>query len=295
VKTDQNQQGMVLLIVMASIAIITSLLYTLMDGGRFTLYKVENELNLQQAYYQARSAIPEILRQLDDATDTTHITLDSSWTQPIQLPWDPEGEVTIEVEDITRMWNLNALIRKDSSDTVNESIKTALITLLERNGYEDNGEELVDVVVEWVSKSDEESELFIDLPYQPRNGPMQYREELLLLPGWDRTLLDLLDKSITVNGDCPQSKLNPNTANPETLLAHDVIDTAESALHFIGERNYDPSDPDLDQEIKALSQFTTACFSAKISATVGKVTAKLVVNIKKEGQKTAVTAIDWNG
>ena len=51
-----NQQGMVLLIVLVSIALISSLIYSRVEGQRFQIYRVENELNLQQAQIMARSA-----------------------------------------------------------------------------------------------------------------------------------------------------------------------------------------------------------------------------------------------
>ena len=50
-----NQQGMVLLIVLVSIALISSLIYSRVEGQRFQIYRVENELNLQQAQIMARS------------------------------------------------------------------------------------------------------------------------------------------------------------------------------------------------------------------------------------------------
>jgi general secretion pathway protein K len=90
---------------------------------------------------------------------------------------------------------------------------------------EKNAASIVDSYNDWVGKGNTVSPLGAGneyyknagLSYGPRHDALPYMDEMLLIRGMDRGLLDKLKKTATI---LPQSGFNPNTAGEEVLMSY---------------------------------------------------------------------------
>ena len=302
-----NQQGMVLLIVLVSIALISSLIYSRVEGQRFQIYRVENELNLQQAQIMARSAIPEVLRVLNQPQEGGGSRVDSleaAWAQPLEIPWDREQVVEVSIIDVSRWINLNSLM--DSSGTLSTVTEQRLQRLLEQ---QELSIEAVEAVADWIDADSERRGIHgaekleyqaLGAAYVPTNGPLHTLHELALIKGWDEEMVSLIRPAITANAHCTQAEININTAPPEALLAlsdemnpvvvESILELRESSPF----QSVDEMRSELRSEFAELSAqsipLTTEsdCYNVKISATAGKVRGVVKLAIKKNGNNRFV-------
>lgn len=84
---------------------------------------------------------------------------------------------------------------------------------------------IIDSLLDWIDRDDltrlngAEKDYYQsqNLPYHPRNYPLQYKEEFAFIRGMDRELYNKLEPFITI---LPANGFNPNTAPDEVLLAY---------------------------------------------------------------------------
>lgn len=158
----------------------------------------------------------------------------------------PAGSLRLEITDLTGRLQINSLVRKkndgkqmgDSDAVTTETeARSVLLRLLLSGSMPIEGEsqarQIVDAIVDWIDEDDRESDYgaeksyyrSLDVPYECRNGPIQYIEELLLVRGVTPGLLFGSAKNkgladyLTVFGN--DGKININTAPPLIIKSLD--------------------------------------------------------------------------
>lgn len=144
------------------------------------------------------------------------------------------GSLLLKVNDQSGRLQINSLVNHDSGASGEEEegieveLRRILLRLLLSGSFSVESEEqarsIVDALVDWIDKDDQETDLgaesgyyqSLDTPYSCRNGSVQYIEELLFVKGITPELLfggqgrlGLAD-FLTVHGD--DGKVNLNTA-----------------------------------------------------------------------------------
>ncbi|MFZ4439710.1 MAG: general secretion pathway protein GspK [Syntrophales bacterium] len=111
---------------------------------------------------------------------------------------------------------------------------TATARLIGRLGKVENPAISVESIQDWVDPDDfsrtNGAEKFYyqgrQMPYQPRNYAIQYKEEIALVRGIDREIYRKIEPYLTI---LPASGFNPNTAGDEVLRA--VLDINDESLN----------------------------------------------------------------
>lgn len=143
------------------------------------------------------------------------------------------SEVTL-VDDISiKVQDSNGLISLVSINTV------VLSRLLKYFGIDqDRINVAIDSLLDWIDQDDlkrlngAEKEYYSSegYDYEPRNYPIQFKEELKMIRGFDEALYKKLEPYITI---LPASGFNPNTASDPVLIAH--LDISEDTLNILKE------------------------------------------------------------
>ncbi len=155
----------------------------------------------------------------------------------------PTGSLHLEIIDLAGRLQINSLVRKKSGEgkqgisakdrTPENQLEKILRRLLLSGSFavssELQAQQLVDALVDWLDADDQESDFgaensyyrSLDPPYDCKNGPVEYIEELLLVKGMTSDLLfgttttKGLADYLTVFGD--DGKININTT-PRLIL-----------------------------------------------------------------------------
>lgn len=181
-----------------------------------------------------------------DLEDNSYDSYFDSWaqlTREVLPPLFIRGILKLEIEDLSGRLQVNSLVNKapdpEDEDTqlVGSRSREILMRLLmsEAFGIEDESrvQEIVDAITDWIDKDDRESDFgaedsyyqSLDPPYNCKNAPLEFVEELLLVKGITAELLYGDEKRkgladvITVHGD--DGKININSAVSLVLRALD--------------------------------------------------------------------------
>lgn len=163
----------------------------------------------------------------------------------------------------------------------NESSRLNLNTVLLADNYEEDGAQLLlmalpgmtepvaDAILDWIDADDEprvlgaEQDYYtsLDPPYQPRNGPLQTIEELLLVRGVTPALLFGADANRNDLVDANEQPLTniPNVDNSDGALnrgwaAYLTLDSAEKNIRADGQPKIDVNMDDLEQLQQQLAE-----------------------------------------
>ncbi len=152
--------------------------------------------------YMAKSAFNAARAVLSvDAAESGFDSLHEDWanlaaaSQYISYFFN-RGQGGMNITDHSGRLQVNSLLMKKENEwVVNEEQKNVWINLLSAEEF-DLGEEeaagIVEALIDWIDEDDEtlgfggaESSYYqgLEIPYEPRNGPMEFVEELLLIRG----------------------------------------------------------------------------------------------------------------
>jgi general secretion pathway protein K len=203
-----------------------------------------------------------------DAEDNGYDTLHEDWANLSAAAmyfsyFFSRGQGGLSVKDHSGRIQVNSLLKKHEdawqADEVQKKVWLNLLSSEEFELTEEEAENIIEAIVDWIDEDDDvfgfggaESSYYQSLenPYSPRNGPMEFVEELLLIKGITSELFygteevaGLVDLVTPWGRD---GKININTADPLLLMAlSDQIDLdmVDGMMNFRELAERDLSDP----------------------------------------------------
>ncbi|RJP64058.1 MAG: general secretion pathway protein GspK [Candidatus Abyssobacteria bacterium SURF_17] len=158
--------------------------------------------------------------------------LTEEWASEIKVETSSTA-TEASISDEMGKLNLNRLVRRPTDEQGTETVNTTMVENVRRL-FEllELDPSLVEAVIDWIDTNDQEEPFgaenayyeTLDPPILCKNGPLDSVEELLLIKGFDKTILygdeekPGLAKFVTVFGDS-QGLVNINTADEKVLAA----------------------------------------------------------------------------
>lgn len=219
-----GERGIALLATLLAVALLTVIVVELTDATLVHTHLTRNAGNAMAAQLLARSAETAAEALLsDDTTNDSDVTCpDDEWALPVVgLPVGP-GTVALEVSDEAGKLDLNSV--------GNETYRAAVERLFSNLGLDP---ELVERVAAWIRPptggsmaTDQASDYCaLSMPCEPRQGALNSLEELLLIRGFDESVLRRIRPFVTVikredgRATGTPQPVNVNTAREEVLVA----------------------------------------------------------------------------
>ena len=231
------------------------------------------------------------------------------------------GQGGMNIKDHSGRLQVNSLLQKkeDGPPDINEEQEKVWVNLLSREEFElteDEVENIIYAVMDWLDDDDEprgfggaESSYYqgLDTPYGPRNGPMEFIEELLLVKGITEELYfgteDIPGLATLVTPHGRDGKVNINTADAYVLGAlseqidQDMVDgmltfrdDEENDLGEIGwYKTVVPDDVDISSELIT----TSSSFFEIIAEVVKGKMRKKVRGMVSRGPGTTTELVYW--
>lgn len=163
------------------------------------------------------------------------------------------GRLNINVTDLSGLLQINALVPEEKDPKKSGELQNKQIAIWKRfltSGRfaiddDKKAEELIDAIIDWIDKDDNERDngaesgyyLSLSPSYKPRNGPIPYKEELLLIRGMTKDIFygneeySPLAPHLTVAGR--DGKVNINSAPVEVLMLLDENMSEEMANDLV--------------------------------------------------------------
>lgn len=251
----RDRKGMALLITIMVVSLLLGVTVQFNRSVRQSFFSSAAQLEGQKLYAIARSGLVIGTALLEaEETEKEYDSLQDTWSE--LRPEDfadlfPQGEVLLQVTDLSGRLQINSLVAAQSagegenSGTKINNNREILNRLLLSGTFgvesEEEARAIIDALVDWLDPDDDESEFGAESgyyaslasPYSCRNGFITDVSELLLVKGITPRLLygeaagaGLAD-FITVHGR--DGKININTAPIEVLWALNPLMTQELA------------------------------------------------------------------
>lgn len=231
----KNERGMVLLLVLLVVALLATVLTELSFSTLIDMRLAETFRDSTRANYLARGGLKVGKMLLQDDKNNYDAT-DELWAMGVQQYPVADGDVTIEIVDLSGRVALNLMYDK-ASDSANQIIKDRYIRLLDQLEIPD-ADRLVDTLVDWIDPDElvggqgAESTEYSSRPnpIQAKNSDLDGLDELLLVEGYTPEIVERLRPHVTAYGSV---LVNVNTASREVLMAlSDDMDltTAEALI-----------------------------------------------------------------
>ena len=258
----KNQDGMALLITIMTMSVLIAITVMFHKRSWHSFVVANNYKVTTQLRAIGESGIhigQEILRQ--EGKKQEFDTLQDDWSTLEEGNFSSlfqSGKLELKIIDLSGKLQLNALVQstgkgqkkgndkgkgngKEKQET--NGLQDILFRLLlsDEIGIEEESKAraIVDSLVDWIDEDERESDSGAESsyyqalkePYECRNGPVQYIEELLLVKGITPQLLFGENKKkgladfVTVYGS--DGKININTADTALLKSFDVLISAE--------------------------------------------------------------------
>jgi general secretion pathway protein K len=264
-----NNRGMALLM---TIMIISLILIMTLRFNRSMRSSITNASNLQNTItldHMAKSVFNSARAVLSiDAEESGFDTLHEDWANLDAAAqyfayFFSGGRGGMDITDHSGRFQVNSLLRKhEDAWVVNEEQKKVLVNLLSAEEFElseDEAENIIEAIIDWLDEDDEplgfggaESSYYqgLDIPYTPRNGPMEFIEELLLINGITEELYfgtdDVAGLANLLTPYGRDGKININTADALVLgaLSEQIDqDMVDGMLEFRDNEENDLGDP----------------------------------------------------
>ncbi len=261
-KSINNENGMVLLLVLFITALLAALLSELAFSTLVDLRLAETYRDSTRAYYLAKGGIQVGSMVLaDDGND--YDGNDELWAQGISnYPVGDIGIVSITITALDGKININRLI--SNSDNINVVVKDRCLRLFNILGI-DAAQEHIYALIDWIdsdNRSDNnpggygaEAEYYAGQTPSSfcKNAALDTLEELQLVAGFTKDEVDKLRPHVSVYGG---DKIHLNSASVEVLcsLAKDmemsdaeaiVAQRKDNPFHTVDELNILPNGPSI--------------------------------------------------
>ena len=260
-----NNRGMALLMTILIISLILVITLRFNVSMRASLTSASNLQDNVALDYMAKSVFNAARAVLSvDAAENSFDTLHEDWANLAAASqyfsyFFHRGQGGMNIIDHSGRLQVNSLImRKEDEWVVNEDQKKVWINLLSAEEFElaeEDAEGIVEAVIDWIDEDDEtlgfggaESSYYqgLENPYTPRNGPMEFIEELLLVRGITPELYYGTEETpglatlVTPHGR--DGKININTADPLVLGALSEQIEPDMVDGMLTYRDYDEND-----------------------------------------------------
>ena len=253
----RDEKGMALLITIMTMSVLIAVTVIFHKKSWHSLlvannYKVTSELKAMSS--SGVNIGLEVLRQQGEKQK--YDTLLDGWSLLGKEDFGSlfaSGELKLEIVDLSGRLQVNSLVKhaqkggKQGAQGKNE-MPSVLFRLLLSGDFEIEEESeakaIVDALIDWIDEDDRESDSgaessyyqTLKKPYECRNGPVRYIEELLLVKGFSPELLFGTEKKkglvefLTVYGT--DGKININTADVDLVQSLDGLITDELVGKF---------------------------------------------------------------
>ena len=241
-KIINNNRGMALLLTILVISLILVITLRFNRAMRSSLTSASNLQDNIALDYMAKSVINAARAILAlDAAESNFDSLHEDWSNlgaasQYFSSFFSRGQGGMTITDHSGRLQINSLITRNGEEwVVNEEQRNVWINLLQAEEFElteDEASGIVEALIDWIDEDDDplgfggaESSYYqgLETPYTPRNGPMEFIEELLLVRGITPELyygiegIPGLATLVTPHGR--GGKININTADPLVLGA----------------------------------------------------------------------------
>lgn len=181
------------------------------------------------ALITAHSALNVLTYNILSGVITNREVLLPSGNRTLQLERLPLNGTFVEIRlperVLVSLRDTNGLL---SLSYINLSALRRLI-LMKTNNDSSRADIFIDSLLDWIDRDDltrlngAETDFYRahNYPYIPRNYPLQYKEEILLIRGMDKELYKKIEPYLTI---LPANGFNPNTAPDEVLMAYLDLD-----------------------------------------------------------------------
>ncbi|MFC1838700.1 type II secretion system minor pseudopilin GspK [Thermodesulfobacteriota bacterium] len=236
-KIISDNRGVALIITILILSIIVVLTLEFNRSMRENLHIAVNSKDTIMLNYLARSGYNLALAVLDE-DDRGSDSLHDDWAllkmySPLSNQLFDEGRFQVEIIDLAGRFQINNLVNMNGTYNDNQKeLLFRLILLLAPDLYEEEVEDIIDNIKDWIDIDDEPTRFGAeDLYYQSlensyscSNGSLKSVEELLRIKNISEDLFfgtlgnPGLRDLVTVHGD-GSGKININTAPPSLIMA----------------------------------------------------------------------------
>ena len=339
-KARSNEEGFILVTVLIVIALLFPLVLAFNSRVQLNLTQAENFRNSIQALRMARSGVQGSIGILK-ASDPTYDSPRSSWATGFPALSLGQGILKVSIVDEDGRIPVNNLVASSTTPstsapgtpantaatgapapataaaataTVNRDLNTQLRAIITTLGGKP---EIVDALIDWLDpynivtgNAGVEDAYYRGLGYQCKHGPLDSLDELVLVMGFDKELVDDRGFRDYLTIASTDGKINVNTAPLEVLQA--VLGTQTGTLaQPLSEADIE----DLDRyrnghDLKSLSDINavkissgdlskitplikvnSSYFTVSSAYTLGKVTKNVEALLKRSG--STVSIISW--
>jgi len=238
-----REKGVALIMILGLLSLISVWAITAGQEDWISLRQEENIVQSSRAWMAAESGL-ELARALllEDSKKSQTDDLSEDWAQAAPAFPVDEGAVTASIEDANRFINLNDLVNSQGIMQPNAvAIIKRLFLIL------DIPSDLVYALVDWMDTDNKpsgpggaEDSAYLDLPYGPKNAPLERIEEITLIAGFDAEMLKKIRELAIVRKSKGKTPININTASREVFLALSSHMRAEDANAIIQMRDSQP-------------------------------------------------------
>jgi len=214
---------------------------------------------MAQSIFNAARAVLSV-----DASESSFDTLHEDWANLAAASgylssFFSNGQGSINIIDHSGRLQVNSLImQKENEWVANDAQKNVWINLLTSEEFQLGADEaagIVEAIIDWIDEDDEvlgfggaESSYYqgLETPYSPRNGPMEFIEELLLIRGITPELYYGTEGTaglatlVTPYGS--DGRININTADPLVLGALSELIEPDMVDGMLSYRDFEDND-----------------------------------------------------
>ena len=236
-KIISDNRGIALIITILMLSIIVVLTLEFNRSMRENLHKAVNSKDTIMLNYLARSGYNLALAVLDE-DDRESDSLHDDWAllkmySPLSNQLFDEGSFQVEINDLAGRFQINNLVNMNGTYNDNQKeLLFRLILLLSPDLYDEEVEDIIDNIKDWIDVDDEPTRFgaenlyyqSLENPYSCSNGPLKSVEELLRIKGVSEDLFfgtpgnPGLGDLATVHGD-GSGRININTAPLPLIMA----------------------------------------------------------------------------
>lgn len=197
----KGERGFALVITLVVTALLIAMVVEFIDDVFVETSSRQNFVDAQQASLMANSGIDAAVKLLEfSQIGRNYTTLSDPWAKPLRIA-DERGALTVTVVDESGKLDLN-IIAGDNGEP-NVFYYGVAMRLFKNQGLP---LDLLDALIDWMDNNDEpkpggaESAYYktLKIPYQARNSKLSTLEEVALVKGFDKILLEKVRSFITI-------------------------------------------------------------------------------------------------